>query len=238
MRLTFLRIGFAALLACLLVACAGQQPALTPGSTHVVASASLPAPDANGVYAGAAEYRIGPLDLLTIGVLGVAELSQDVRVNATGDISLALIGAVHAGGETVAELQHDIATKLGAGYLQNPQVSVFIKEYTSQRVTVEGAVAKSGIFPLTGPTTLLQIIATTGGLGELADAHGVVVFRNIKGQKMAAVYDLEAIRHGGAEDPQIYGDDVVVVEESGSKSRLRTFIQSAPALGLFRFLAL
>ncbi len=235
MRFASCSIRLAALVACLLFAACASQLVLTPGSSHVVVSANgLPAPDIIATYERASEYRIGPLDLLTIAVLGIAELSEDVRVNSGGDISLPLIGIVHAGGKTVEELQHNIASKLIDGYLQAPQVSVFIKEYTSQRVTVEGAVLKPGVFPLTGSTTLLQAIAGSGGLAELADTRGVVIFRVIKGQKMAAVFDLDAIRHGAADDPRVYGDDIVVVEISGSKSKLHTFIQASPVLYLFR----
>ena len=227
----------AALLACvLLVACASERP-LAAGSSHIVASTGgLPVPDttsASGAYEGVSEYRIGPLDLITISVFGVPELNQDVRVNTGGKISLPLIGSLQAGGRTIQELEQDIATKLSANLLQSPQVTVFIKEFTSQRVTVEGAVKKSGIYPLTGHTTLLQVIATADGLDELANPHALVVFRVIKGQKMAAVFDLEAIRHGAAEDPQIYGDDIVVVDVSGSKSMMRRIFQAVPLLGIF-----
>lgn len=233
-----IHIRLAALLTCLLLAACASQQALTPGSSHVVASVGgLPAPDttsASGAYEGVSEYRIGPQDLLTISVFGVPELNQDVRVNTAGNVSLPLIGSMQAGGKTIQELEQDIASKLSAKFLQAPQVTVFIKEFTSQRVTVEGAVKKSGIYPITGRTSLLQVIATAGGLDELGDAHALVVFRVIKGRKMAAVFDLEAIRHGAAEDPQIYGDDIVVVDVSGSKSMLHRLIQAMPIIGIFR----
>ncbi len=212
-------------------------PVMVSGSTHVVAKGNtLPIPDttdASGAYKGVDEYRIGPMDLLTISVFGAAELNQDLRVNSDGTISMPLIGIVQAGGKTSAELQHAIAAKLAAGYLKNPQVGVFIKEYVSQRVTVEGAVTKSGVYPLTGPTTLLQVLAVSGGLTEMANPRGVIVFRKIKGEKMAAVFDLKAIHSGAAEDPQIYGDDIVVVDQSGSKSKFKTLVQSIPLLGIF-----
>lgn len=230
-------VRFAALLLCVMLAACASQQALTPGSSHIVEThGALPAPDstsASGAYEGVSEYRIGPQDLLTISVFGVPELNQDVRVNTSGDISLPLIGRLQAGGRTIQELEQDIATKLSATMLQSPQVTVFIKEYTSQRVTVEGAVKKPGIFPITGRTSLLQAIATAGGLDELADPRALVIFRTIKGQKMAAVFDLEAIRHGAAEDPQVYGDDIVVVDISGSKSAFRRIFQAVPLLGIF-----
>jgi polysaccharide export outer membrane protein len=237
MRITYVSMTIICMLmlACLLLGGCASGPALAPGpNSHVIVNANgLPAPDVDPTARIVSDYRIGPLDLLTVSVMGVSELSQDIRVNAGGDITLPLIGAVHAGGRTVEQLQGDIAKKLSDGYLQNPQVTVFIKEYTSQRITVEGAVAKPGAIPLIGSTTLLQTIANAGGLSDLADTRGVVVFRVIKGQKMGAVFDLDAIRHGAADDPPLYGDDIVVVETSGSKSRLRAFIQATPLLFIF-----
>lgn len=221
-----------------LSACSSSSPRMEAGTMRAVTNSgsTLAAPDstaASGAYEGVSEYRIGAQDLLTISVFGVAELSQDVRVSSNGQISLPLVGSLQAGGKTVQDLQKDLAQKLTEGYLQSPQVSVFVKEYTSQRVTVEGAVKKPGIYPLTGRTSLLQVIATAEGLDELADPRGVAVFRIIKGQKMVAVFDVPAIRHGTAEDPQVYGDDVVVVEQSGSKSAFHKFIQAIPLVGLF-----
>lgn len=183
-----------------------------------------------------ADYRIGPQDLLEISVFQVAELSRAVRVNTGGDISLPLAGTVHVGGQTVQDVEKAIAGRLTQTYLQNPQVSVFIKEFASQRVTLEGAVARPGIFPLTGQTSLLQIIAMAGGLNDMADPRGILVFRVIEGKKQAARFDLKQIRKGVAEDPLIYGDDIVVVAESDSKSMFSRLLKSMPVLGLFTFL--
>jgi polysaccharide export outer membrane protein len=235
MRFTGFRVQLILLFVCACLTACGSEGVKT--GSHVVESTnSLPPPDTTsptGAYQGASEYRIGPQDLLTIGVFGVPELNQDVRVNTSGNISLPLIGNVQAGGRTIQELEQDIAAKLSTSYLQSPQVTVFIKEFTSQRVTVEGAVKKPGIFPLTGRTSLLQVIATAGGIDELGDDHALIVFRVVKGEKMAAVFDLAKIRHGAAEDPQIYGDDIVVVDVSGSKSAYRKIFQALPIIGIF-----
>jgi polysaccharide export outer membrane protein len=236
MRCTRIWTGLLVSLACLLmVACASQPTLVTNNPNILVNPDGLPAPDATAsTYSDSTEYRIGPLDLLTISVFGVADLTQDARVDSLGNITLPLIGNVRAGGRTTVELQRDIAEKLTAGYLQSPQVSVFIKDYTSQRVTVEGNVKKPGIFPLTGSTSLLQVIASAQGLDDLADHRGIVVFRVIKGQKMAAVFDIDAIGRGASADPQIYGNDIVVVATSGSKNRLHNLIQAFPVLSVFR----
>ena len=224
-------------LLCLLLAACNSGGGVRSG---MVDGGSLPAPDttsASGAYQGASDYRIGAQDLLSISVFGVQELNKDVRVNSNGQISLPLIGGMMAGGRTIPELEADLATKYAAGYLQKPQVSVFVKEFTSQRVTLEGAVAKPGIYPITGKTSLIQAIALAGGVDDkTADLGGIVLMRNVGGKRMAAAYDLRQVRKGLSEDPLIYGDDIIVVEQSASKTALRRFIESVPVLGIFNVL--
>ncbi len=88
------------------------------------------------------EYHIGPSDLLSVKVFQVEDLDRHVRVNNAGDISLPLVGAVHAAGRTVEELQSDVQHRYASRYLQDPQVSVFVEEFASQRITVGGSVKK------------------------------------------------------------------------------------------------
>ena len=233
------RFLFPLVLASLLAGCGGGYAGgVRSGSAKAVeVTDTLRPPDTtatNGAYTGASEYRVGPQDLLEISVFQVPDLNRTVRVNSIGQVSLPLIGTVQAGGRTVQELERDIAGKLESGYLQSPQVTVFVKEFTSQRVTLEGAVKKPGIYPLTGKTTLLQAIAMAEGLDPLADPRGIVIFRTIDGKKMGAVFDVRAIRAGDVADPEIYGDDVVVIDQSGSKTALRRFIEAVPVLNVFR----
>jgi polysaccharide export outer membrane protein len=233
---SWMRWSLTAVLLLLLAACAsggGERSA-------VAVAGALPAPDttsANGAYSGASDYRIGAQDLLNISVFGVEELNKDVRVNSNGQISLPLVGTVMAGGRTIPELESDLARKYAAGYLQNPQVTVFVKEFTSQRITLEGAIKKPGIFPITGRTSLLQAIALAEGVDDrTADLGGIVLMRQVGGKRQAAVFDLRQIRRGQLEDPQVYGDDIIVVEQSGSKTALRRFLEAVPVLGIFRWL--
>ena len=208
-------------------------------SVAVAGSEELPPPDSTtavGAYKGVSEYRVGPQDLLEISVFQVTELNRTVRVNTSGDISLPLVGVIRAGGRTVQELESDIAKSLDAKFLQNPQVTVFVKEFTSQRVTLEGSVKKPGIYPLTGRTTLLQSIAMAEGLDQLADLKGIVIFRVVDGKKMGARFDIKAIRAGSAADPLVYGDDIIVVDQSGSKTAFKRLMESLPVFNMFTIL--
>ncbi len=165
------------------------------------------------------EYRIGPSDLLEISVFQVKELDRTVRVNSRGLISLPLLGAVNAAGMSATELEDQIAAKLQENYLQNPQVSVFIKEFTSQRVTIEGQVEKAGIYPIAGnTTTLLQALAIAGGVKELAE-DSVSIFRLADaGKRQLLEFNIERIRAGAVVDPTLKNNDIVVVGKDESRS--------------------
>jgi len=214
-----------ALLVLVLAACSSNPPATgVPHEVKPAAESSIRPPDSvspSGAYEAVSDYRIGPNDLLDVSVFGVDSLARTVRVNSLGTIGLPLIGTVHAGGKTVAELELEIAKSLSKDYVRNPQVTVFVKEFTSQRVTIEGAVNGAGIYPLTGRTTLLQTVAMAKGLDPLADPSSVVIFRMVDGKKMAAIFDIERIEHGTMADPVVYGDDIVVVDRSGSRSFIK-----------------
>jgi len=165
------------------------------------------------------EYRIGAQDLIEISVFQVQELTRSVRVNAQGMITLPLLGQVRAGGLTANELETVLATKLSENLLQDPQVSVFIKEFVSQRVVVDGSVMKIGAYPLTGKTTLLQVVAMAGGLDPLADPSTVHILRDKpSGEREIFTYNLLAIRDGEVADPLIKGNDTVTVEKSAARA--------------------
>ncbi len=113
-----------------------------------------------------------------------------------------------------------------------------MKEANSQRVTVSGAVKDPGMVSLTGPTTLLQTVAMAGGLIPEATPHGVLVFRTVGQQRMAAKFDLADISAGKAKDPMLHGGDIVVVDQSGLRSAWTNIRSAIPVAGLFTSLAL
>jgi len=114
------------------------------------------------------DYKIGPEDLVEISVFEEEKLNKTVRVSSQGNISLPLLGILRVKGLTANELEKEIRDLLSEKYLQDPHVSVFIKEYRSQRISVIGAVEKPGIFEVTGRKTILDMLAMAGGLKEEA----------------------------------------------------------------------
>lgn len=183
-----------------------------------------------------AEYQIGVGDKLDVRVFQVADLSfEELVVDTSGNINMPLIGAVRGAGRTAGEMSSDIAERLAAQYLRNPQVTVTVKEAASQKITVDGAVTKPGVYEMRGSTSLLQAVAMAEGPTRVADLTKVAVFRSIDGRRSVAVFDLSAIRQGRASDPEVLGDDVIVVDTSRLSSALREVVGALPALAAFAY---
>jgi polysaccharide export outer membrane protein len=177
---------------------------------------------------GSASYKVGPQDVLDIAVFQAPELTRIVQVSEAGTINLPLAGEVVAAGRTAAEVEHLLEGRLGARYLKSPQVTVFVKEYNSQRVTVEGAVKKPGVYPLRGRDTLIQAIAKAEGLDKETASSNVVVFRTDNGVRSAMRFDIGDIRSGAAQDPPVQAGDVIVVDDSMAKSAFSNFVKMLP----------
>ncbi len=140
---------------------AGLEPA-APGAVAEPPPAALPGAPA----AGAGERPGGTADLREISVFEIPELNRTVRVSENGAISLPLVGEIRAGGLTPPQLEDELRRRLGQKYVRDPQVSVFVREHGSKKVSVLGAVGKPGVYEMLGPRTLLQVLAQAGGLTE------------------------------------------------------------------------
>lgn len=177
---------------------------------------------------GNSAYKVGPQDVLDISVFKVPELSRSVQVADTGSINLPLVGEVVAAGKTSQDIEKDLTKKLGAKYLQSPQVTVYVKEFNSRRVTIDGSVKKPGVYPIRGKATLVQFLAMAEGPTDLADTSEIVVFRNVSGKRSAAKFDLNEIRSGSVEDPVIQEGDVIVVNDSATKTAFQNLLKVVP----------
>jgi polysaccharide biosynthesis/export protein len=190
---------------------------------------------------GGSAYKIGPLDVLEISVFKVPELTQSVQVADNGMINLPLVGDVQAAGKTAVALEAELRKKLEGAYIRSPSVRVFIKEFNSARVTIDGAVKQPGVQPLRGSQTLLAVISQAGGLDRDLASSEVIIFRaNESGTRSAVRVDLSAIRSGALVDPQIQPGDVIVVEDSTMKSAYQTLRMALPltSLGTLAFMAI
>lgn len=224
-----MRFWIASLLAGMLAACASE-----PRRTDAVTAASVVEPgalQAEAAPTAQSAYSIGATDLLNISVFQVPDLSVNgARVDASGSIQVPLIGAVQAAGRTPDELAEAIEARLAAQFLQDPRVSVTVAEAASQKVTVDGAVRKPGVYVMRGQTTLLQAVAMAEGPNEIANLRSVAVFRTTPAGRMVAVFDLSAIRNGEASDPVLMGDDVIVVDTSRLSAATQRALQALPGV--------
>lgn len=216
-----------------LAACSGSRnfDPQTAGAAQV--QEALPEPTIADLVSQSREYRIGPLDTLQVSVFGVPDLARTGQVDGGGGFSMPLIGSVQAAGETTNSLAQKIESALGGRYVRDPQVSVAVTEAVSQRVTVEGSVARPGQFPITGQTSLLRAVAIAGGPTEFAQLREALIFRTVRGERMVARFDLKNIRGGRAVDPEVFGNDVIVVGEDSRKRLFRDLLQAAPLAGVF-----
>jgi polysaccharide export outer membrane protein len=141
----------------------GQEADL---NSRITSMAALPASNA--------DYRLGPGDLIEIRVFGVAQLDQTLRISATGTIKLPIVDQISAAGLSAAELERRIAERLHGDVVKDPQVSVFVKEYRSQPVTVLGAVRNPGQFQITLQLRLVDILSLAGGLQPNAGDEAMI----------------------------------------------------------------
>jgi polysaccharide export outer membrane protein len=157
-------------------------------------------------------YVIGPEDQLSIVYWREKDMSADVVVRPDGLISLPLLNDVMASGLTPEELRLAI-TKSAGKFVEEPTVSVVIKAINSRKVFITGQVGKAGPYPLGGPTTVLQLIATAGGVAEYADKKKIIVLRNEGGKQTTFRFNYEDVMKGKNLSQNIElkpGDSVVV----------------------------
>lgn len=180
-------------------------------------------------------YRIGALDRISISVFQENDVSaRNVQVDASGNILLPLIGEVRAMGHTSSELAAIVQARLGRRFLVNPQVSVTVDESASQRVTVIGSVIEPGVYSIRGRTTLLDAVAMAKGTARVAAMNNVVIFRVVDGKRIGALFNLRHITRGEAADPEILGNDAVVIGHSDIKAAWRDLLTAAPLLAVTR----
>lgn len=160
-------------------------------------------------------YKIGVGDLLQIEVYDEEDLTKEVRVLTDGFISFPLLGSIEAAGRSVTQLEKYITKLLAEKYLVNPQVTVFVKEFSS--VFVFGEVKKPGSFPLYGRMTVFEAVTLAGGFTEVANPSKVRVVRlSPNGDEVSFEVDVKQITEKGntSADVELEANDRVIVPRS------------------------
>lgn len=218
-------------LVCLLLA-TGCSPSLRGSSVRHGAEAYALVPPISPDSA-ALDYVIGPLDTIDITVFNEPEISsRGIPVDASGSMALPLIGRVRASGMTATALADALRERYGRYYVE-PQVTVIVTSSVSQRVTVQGEVEDPGVYDVRGGTTLLDAVAMAKGETENAALREVVILRQINGQRMAAMFDVNRIRRGDDPDPAVLGRDVIIVGLSNTKQAWHDALRAAPLFNIF-----
>ncbi len=169
-----------------------STPATTATATPAAAPAASPAPATPPVVPGGVTpppgYVIGADDVLTVVFWRDKEMSNDVTVRPDGRITLPLVNDVQASGLTPEELRASIA-KEADRFIDDPTVSVVVKQINSRKVFITGMVSKPGVYSITAPTNLLQLISMAGGLQEFADSKHIIVTRTENGRQRAIKFN-------------------------------------------------
>jgi polysaccharide biosynthesis/export protein len=160
------------------------------------------------------KFSLGTGDVIDIKVFREPELAGVYRVNAYSEITFPLIGQVQLTGKEPYQISEEIRARLSDGYLQNPQVTVFVREYHSQKVHVLGQVSKAGSQGFQPGMTIIQAVASAGGFTKLAATNRVRVTRVIEGTERKYVIPVGDIRTGNAPDFSLLPGDIVYIPEA------------------------
>lgn len=162
-----------------------------------------------------ATFRLGAGDLVEVKVFNVPELTSEMRVTGDGNISLALVGSVHIADLTTPEAERAIHDKLvDGGFLRNPQVTVFVKEFVTQGVSVLGEVNKPGIYPLLGARRMFDAISAAGGLTDKAGRVVTIARRDKPDEPLSITMDKNAAK-STASNVEIFPGDTILVSKAG-----------------------
>jgi polysaccharide export outer membrane protein len=179
----------------------------------IKAAQAAQAPAATSAAEGTANnsYVIGPTDVLTITVWKEPTLSGTILVRPDGMVSLALLGDVQAAGLTPLQLGDQISLKLKK-YIQDPNVSVVVSQIHSKIIYLLGEVAKKGPVEMTPGMTLLEAIASAGGLTDFANQKKIYILRNDSGSRQRIpVHYKEALKGDGSLNLAMKPGDTIVV---------------------------
>ena len=160
------------------------------------------------------DTTLGAGDIFDVRVYGEEDLSSKYRVAQDGTIDFPLIGRLEVSGREPTEVADLLAEQLRErDILRSPQVSVLVEEYNSKRISVMGAVARSGTFPMRSGMTVVQAISLAGGFTPLASRNSTVITRRVSGELRRFQVDVDDVTRGEAEDVLLRAGDIVYVPE-------------------------
>lgn len=155
---------------------------------------------------------LGPGDVFEVTVYGEESLSRTLRVSPEGDVHFPFINRIHVAGLTTVEIEDLIRTRLQDGFIREPSVTVFVKEYNSKKIFVLGEVARAGTFAYSAGMTIVEAISLAGGFKESANTDNVVVTRRAAdGTEQRIAIPVEQVTRGLAANLTLQPGDIVFV---------------------------
>jgi polysaccharide biosynthesis/export protein len=183
--------------------------------------ALLAQPQAQQQGSASPDYRLGPEDIVHITLFNVPKEDEtvtprevDARVTQEGTLALSLLGDVQAAGKTTSDLEQELRERYSK-YIRNPQVGVRVSQFHSQRISVLGAVRNPNVYELSGPKTLVDLLAIAGGITEKA-GNQVHIYRQGPEGRQSLVIDLYALASNRAVgNTPVQAGDVINVPQAG-----------------------
>lgn len=157
---------------------------------------------------------LGPGDVFEVTVYGEEKLSGVHRIAPDGAIQFPLVNRVVVEGMTASEIAEELRRRLQDGFLREPSVSVFVKEYGSKKVFVLGEVARPGTFPFTAGMNVVEAIALAGGFKDSANTNFVIVTRQTPEGERRIPVAVEKITEGVAQNLSLQPGDIVFVPDT------------------------
>ena len=152
-------------------------------------------------YCEISDYELGAGDVVKIEVYDNPDMTTVARISADGAILFPLIGEVSVGGKTVSRVAATLSELLADGYIVNPQITVFVEEFRSKKVVIMGEIGKPGLYELSGPISILELISTAGGLtkdaGDFATIKRTAGESDPAGGEHGIKVDLKALLQSG-----------------------------------------
>jgi len=229
MTISWRGAGFLAFSLCAVTACQPELHSQLPRGGGAYSAVAVSQSDTVNALT-----LLQPRDQINVNVFQEKDLTtEDAVIDQAGNVSLPLIGQVHAAGLSLAELSSRIEQAYGQTYLKDPHVNVVLVKGAPRVVSVEGQVKSPGVFEVQQGYTLLSALAMAGSPIETAKEDEVLIFRERDGQRVGGRFNLTDIRAGRSPDPLVLPGDVIVVGYSRVRGLYLDFLKTAPIIGAF-----
>ena len=229
MMISWRGTGFLAVALCSLTACEPELHSNLPRGTAAYNAVAVSQTDTVNALT-----LLQPRDQIDVNVFQEKDLTtQNAVIDQAGNVSLPLIGQVHAAGLSLEELGAKVQQDYKATYLKDPHVNVVLVKGAPRVVSVEGQVKNPGVFEVQQGYTLLSALAMAGSPIETAKQDEVLIFRERDGQRVGGRFNLTDIRAGRSPDPLVLPGDVIVVGYSRVRGLYLDFLKTAPVIGAF-----